>query len=86
MNFSATGGLFNNANAGQTISIANNLGESGAGAQLQQFGNSTLVLTGNNTYSGGTVIAVGTVQIGNGGTTGKISGDVLDLGVLAFNR
>jgi fibronectin-binding autotransporter adhesin len=86
VNFGATGGLFNNANAGQTISIDNNLGESAAGAQLQQLGNSTLILTGNNTYSGGTVIAAGTLQIGNGGTTGKISGDVLDLGVLAFNR
>jgi autotransporter-associated beta strand protein len=86
VNFSATGGLFNNANAGQTISIDNNLGESAAGAQLQQLGNSTLILTGNNTYSGGTVIAAGTLQIGNGGTSGKISGDVLDLGVLAFNR
>jgi fibronectin-binding autotransporter adhesin len=86
VNFSATGGLFNNANAGQTISIANNLGESAAGAQLQQLGNSTLVLTGNNTYSGGTVIAAGTLQLGNGGTTGKIIGPVLDLGVLAFNR
>ncbi|MHB8270635.1 autotransporter-associated beta strand repeat-containing protein [Bradyrhizobium sp.] len=86
VNFGATGGLFNNANAGQTISIDNNLGESAAGAQLQQLGNSTLILTGNNTYSGGTVIAAGTLQIGNGGTSGKISGDVLDLGVLAFNR
>jgi autotransporter-associated beta strand protein len=86
VNFSATGGLFNNANAGQTISIDNNLGESAAGAKLQQLGNSTLILTGNNTYSGGTVIAAGTLQIGNGGTSGKISGDVLDLGVLAFNR
>jgi autotransporter-associated beta strand protein len=86
VNFSATGGLFSNANAGQTISIANNLGESAAGAQLQQLGNSTLVLTGNNTYSGGTVIAAGTLQLGNGGTTGKINGDVLNLGALAFNR
>jgi fibronectin-binding autotransporter adhesin len=86
VNFGATGGLFNNANAGQTISIANNLGESAAGAQLQQLGNSTLILTGNNTYSGGTVIAAGTLQIGNGGTSGKIIGPVLDLGVLAFNR
>jgi autotransporter-associated beta strand protein len=86
VNFSATGGLFNNANAGQTISISNNLGESAAGAQLQQLGNSTLVLTGANTYSGGTAIAAGTLQLGNGGTTGSIAGNVLDLGVLAFNR
>src|ERR1700685_3321064 len=41
VNFSATGGLFNHANAGQTISISNALGESAAGAQLQQLGNST---------------------------------------------
>jgi len=86
VNFSATGGLFNNANAGQTISISNNLGESAAGAQLQQLGNSTLVLTGANSYSGGTVIAAGTLQLGNGGTTGSIAGNVLDLGMLAFNR
>ena len=31
----------------------------------------TLILTGTNTYTGGTTIAAGTLQIGNGGTTGE---------------
>src|SRR5258706_16200737 len=47
---------------------------SGTGA-LVQLGSSTLTLTGNSTYSGGTTISAGTLQIGNGGTSGSISGD-----------
>ena len=46
----------------------------------------TLILTGANTYTGGTTISAGTLQIGNGGTTGSITGDVVDNGALAFNR
>jgi fibronectin-binding autotransporter adhesin len=46
----------------------------------------TVVLTAANSYSGGTTIAGGTLQIGNGGTSGSIAGDVLDNGALAFNR
>lgn len=40
----------------------------------------------DNTYSGGTTISAGTLQIGNGGTTGKITGDVTDNGALVFSR
>jgi len=58
---------------------------SGTGS-LTQAGASTLILTGANTYSGGTTISAGTLQIGNGGTTGSIAGDVANNGVLAFNR
>ena len=36
----------------------------------------TLILTGANSYSGGTTIRGGTLQIGAGGTSGSISGDV----------
>ena len=46
----------------------------------------TLVLTGANTYTGGTTISAGTLQLGNGGTSGSILGDVADSGTLAFNR
>jgi autotransporter-associated beta strand protein len=82
----ASGGITNNANAGQTISIANNLGEAVAGVQLRQAGSSTLILTGANTYTGGTTISAGTLQIGNGGTTGSIVGNVLNNGALVFSR
>jgi len=57
---------------------------SGTGAL--QLLNGTLVLTGANTYSGGTTISAGTLQIGNGGTTGSIIGNVTDNGSLTFDR
>ncbi|MEO8999182.1 MAG: autotransporter domain-containing protein [Rhodanobacter sp.] len=56
---------------------------------LEQAGTGTLILTGTNTYTGGTTITLGTLQIGNGGTTGSIAGDVIDntyYGFLTFNR
>jgi autotransporter-associated beta strand protein len=40
---------------------------------LTQAGPSTLTFTANNTYSGATTVTSGTVQIGNGGTTGGIA-------------
>jgi outer membrane autotransporter protein len=46
----------------------------------------TLVLTGANAYTGGTTIAAGALQLGAGGTSGSITGDVADNGVLAFDR
>ncbi|MFC6447739.1 autotransporter domain-containing protein [Shinella zoogloeoides] len=46
----------------------------------------TLILTGANSYSGGTAINAGTLQIGNGGTSGSIAGNVQNNGTLAFNR
>src|SRR5205823_6956213 len=58
---------------------------SGAGS-LVNLGTGTLILTGSNTYTGGTIISAGTLQIGNGGTRGSITGDVTDNGVLVFNR
>ena len=45
-----------------------------------------MTLTGTNTYTGGTTISAGTLQIGNGGTTGSIVGNVTDNAVLAFDR
>ncbi|RDS78904.1 hypothetical protein DWU98_20505 [Dyella monticola] len=56
----------------------------GSGA-LDKSGSGTLVLTGTNAYTGGTVINAGTLQIGNGGATGAILGNVTDNGVLSFD-
>ncbi len=58
---------------------------SGSGT-VRQMGPGTVILTGENTYAGGTLIDAGTLQIGNGGTVGSIIGDIANDGVLALNR
>ena len=60
---------------------------SGLGGSLVKTGTDTLTLTGNdNFYLGGTTISAGTLQIGNGGTTGAIVGNVTNNAALIFNR
>ncbi|WP_245350441.1 autotransporter domain-containing protein [Bradyrhizobium sp. UFLA03-84] len=77
-------GIFNLANASQTISISNNIGEFSPVAQVKQLGASTLILSGNNSYTGGTQISAGTVQVTNTHSVG--SGIVtLDGGVFQAN-
>jgi len=56
----------------------------GVGGSLVKDTNSTLILTGTNTYTGGTTITAGTLQIGTG-ASGSIVGDVVDNGVLDFD-
>lgn len=58
---------------------------SGSGG-LRQGGTGSTILTGANSYTGGTTISAGTLQIGNGGTTGSIVGNVLNNGIFAFDR
>jgi outer membrane autotransporter protein len=58
---------------------------SGSGA-VNQIGTGTTVLTANNTYAGGTTISAGTLQLGNGGTSGSIAGNVTNNGALVFSR
>ncbi len=53
---------------------------------VTKYGAASLTLTATNTYSGGTLIDDGTLRIGNGGTSGSISGDVTNNASLAFNR
>ncbi|UXS05430.1 autotransporter outer membrane beta-barrel domain-containing protein [Agrobacterium tumefaciens] len=68
---------------GYNIGVAPEL--TGTGALTKQ-GSGTLTLTGTNSYTGGTIIADGTLRLGNNGTTGSILGDVANDGILAFNR
>ena len=56
------------------------------GGSVEQRGTGTTRLAVTNTYTGGTTITAGTLELGNGGTIGSIVGDVANGGTLAFNR
>ena len=59
---------------------------SGTGT-LTKTGTGTTTLTGTNTYSGTTTISAGTLQVGNGGTTGSLgTGNVTNNAALVVNR
>ncbi|MEA2929040.1 MAG: hypothetical protein QOG38_1468, partial [Hyphomicrobiales bacterium] len=65
VNFSVAGpagGIISNANAGQIITIKNNIGGSVTGVTVEVLGASTLFLTAANTYNGGTIALNGTIQ------------------------
>ncbi|MDG4718042.1 MULTISPECIES: autotransporter outer membrane beta-barrel domain-containing protein [Thalassospira] len=90
-------------NGGQLIGNINNTGTftftstssntysgvmSGNG-QFNKNGNHTQILTGDSSgFTGSNYVGQGTLQIGNGGTTGALGGNfnVTSLGTLAFNR
>ncbi|MET3375261.1 outer membrane autotransporter protein [Variovorax boronicumulans] len=57
----------------------------GTGSLVKE-GSGTLTLSGSNTYTGGTTVSAGTLQIGSGGNNGSITGDVTNHAALVFNR
>ncbi|MBI5683878.1 MAG: autotransporter-associated beta strand repeat-containing protein, partial [Verrucomicrobia bacterium] len=76
------GGYLQPAQLG-AFTLAPNTGD----GSLYKIGAGTLVLSGNNSYSGATVISNGVVQVGNGGVAGTLgSGAVTNSGLLVFNR
>ena len=87
------GGLIG-GDSGQTLTVgANNASTTFAGSflangiDLTKIGSGTLTLTGNNAYFGTTTISAGTLQIGDGGTSGTLgSGGVINNSTLVFNR
>ena len=70
-------------NAGDWLFASNAIG--GAGA-LTMNGRGTATLEKSGTFTGGTTINSGTLQMGNGGTSGGVTGNILNNGVLVFYR
>lgn len=69
--------------AGTTFALGGPI--SGTGS-LVKDGWGRLALTGSASHGGGTTIAAGMLQIGNGGTSGELAGDVVNNALLSFNR
>lgn len=99
--FSNTGSALNTGNGNRTLALGgtntglNTMGGSivdgpGGLTQLAKNDSGTWVLTGNNSYSGSTIINDGNLMIGNGGTTGNAgTGNVVvvnSTSTLSFNR
>ncbi|MCD2174394.1 autotransporter domain-containing protein [Rhizobium sp. C4] len=70
----------------QTVDTVLNQAITGAGA-IAKAGTGKLTLTATNTYTGATTVSAGTLQVGNGGTTGALgNGNIVDNAALVFNR
>jgi filamentous hemagglutinin family protein len=83
-NIAAGGALtINNSATGSVTGVISN---NGSNASLVKQGAGTLTLSGNNTYSGSTTISEGTLNLGTGGTSGSITGNVINNATLNFNR
>nr|WP_246591735.1 autotransporter-associated beta strand repeat-containing protein [Aminobacter anthyllidis] len=76
---------FINTDSGVTATIASIIAD-GNMTELDKLGLGTLILTGDNTFTGKTTISAGTLQLGDGGTSGSVAGDIINNSVLAFNR
>jgi len=78
--------VIHNYNSSNTLRVASAIGGTGG---FTKAGPGTVILDGTNTYGGPTTVSAGTLQVGNGGTTGDLgstSGDIRVNGTLTFNR
>ncbi len=76
------GTLFFNRSDSTSVGAVSGLGS------LTQLGTGALTLTGDNTLKGLVTVSAGTLQVGNGGTTGSISNavGVVDSTTVVFNN
>jgi fibronectin-binding autotransporter adhesin len=81
--------VFQNNTSGNLV-IASQIADNTSATALTKSGAALLALAGANTYTGTTFVNAGTLQIGNGGTTGSIATSspvsIAAGGTLAFNR
>jgi autotransporter-associated beta strand protein len=80
---SANGLLASVENAASTLTLGGQIDGNGG---LAKSGPGTMVVTGDAVYLGTTSVGAGTLQVGNGSTTGAINGPISNSGTLRFNR
>ena len=82
---SVTGNIVNNANVTFNRSDAHTYSGvmSGTGCYEISFEHS---VDGDNTYTGDTTVSAGTLQIGAGGSTGSVTGNIVNNANVTFNR
>jgi len=67
---------------GQNITISQPLLDGGGGGSLIKYGMGTLLLTGSNTYTGGTTVNQGTLQ----GNTTSLQGNIITNATVVFQQ
>lgn len=72
--------VFNHSNDAALAGIITGTGD------VTQAGTNTIIFTGNNTYTGGTAINSGTLQLGSGGLSGSVVGPITNNSHLVINR
>ncbi|WP_211961460.1 autotransporter outer membrane beta-barrel domain-containing protein [Cupriavidus plantarum] len=87
-NLSGTGSV---ALAAAALTVANNAdtefaGSIGGTGSVRKTGGAKLTLSNDNTYTGGTTIEQGVLQLGNGGMAGSVTGDIVNQGSLVVDR
>lgn len=84
---SISGNVVNNATLRFNRSTDSTYGGSISGTgTVNKQGAGTLTLTANHSYTGVTTISSGSIELGNGGSTGSINGNISNNGELIFNR
>ncbi|EBA3957023.1 autotransporter outer membrane beta-barrel domain-containing protein, partial [Salmonella enterica] len=68
---------------GNDVSLLTAVGGSG---NLAKQGDGTLTLTQDSSFQGETTISNGTLQLGNGGNSGSVPGNIVNLATLVVNR
>ena len=71
---------------GNSATQSGTITETGGARRLEKTGSGTLTLTSAASHTGGTTISGGTLQVGDGGTAGSLSGNIVNNATLAFNR
>ena len=69
-----------------TMNYTNTISGVVSNGGLTKAGSGLLILTGANTYSTGTLVSAGVLQIGNNGTSGSVTGNITNNAALAFYR